>query len=148
WAKRLAARHGFARVDCDALVEQRLGPQLNEAGGGTAGMAKWMGLPHESRYAATSRTYLECEKDVMREVLGKLQTAQKPLAIDTTGSVIYTGEEIGNALRKLTRVVYLEASPAHVEQLFEMYFSSPKPTIWGDAYAPRAGEEPRETMRR
>lgn len=150
WSKRLAAESGFARIACDALIEERLGAELRPRGfAGIHGVARWMGQPYDPQYPETGAQYLAHERAVMEDVLARLGAPDAPpTVIDTTGSVIYTGGDIAARLRDLTRVVYLEASPEHVTQLFERYMASPKPVIWGDAFAPHAGETPGDALKR
>ena len=152
WAKRLAAEAGFEWVDCDLMVEQKLTAQLAEFNyKGIEGVAAWMGFPFDPQYPETSRIYIDCEKAVMLEVIDKLRAAPpggKPLVVDTTGSVIYTGSEIAEELGKLSRIVYLEASRDHVAELFSRYMTFPKPLIWDNIHAPRAGESPQQAMMR
>jgi hypothetical protein len=150
WARRLAVEGGFERVDCDRLVEGKLAGQLVKLGyKGIHDVAKWMGQPFDPQYPDTSRAYLACEREVMLETIERLGAASpKPLAIDTTGSVIYVGGDIAERLKALTNVVYFEASSTHVSKLFERYMANPKPVIWGTSFAPRAGEAPFDALRR
>jgi shikimate kinase len=151
WSRRLAAESGFERVACDMLIEQKLRPELTKHGyAGIRDVAKWMGQPFDPQYPETSAKYIACERAVMQETIESLNGAVigKPFVIDTTGSVIYAGDDITAQLRALTRVVYFEASPAHISQLFHRYMNNPKPVIWGHAYAPQAGESPQDALKR
>jgi shikimate kinase len=151
WAKRLHEA-GYEWVDCDLMVENMLKEQLKEFNyQGIEGVAEWMGHPFDPQYPQTSKLYIDCEKAVMREVLDKLRKApagSKPCVIDTTGSVIYTGDEITEELGELSRIVYLEASREHVAELFSRYMIYPKPLIWDNIHAPREGETPQQAMMR
>jgi hypothetical protein len=143
WSQKLAAQYGYTRIDCDDLVEARLGAELTRIGyHGIHDVARWMGQPYEPRYKETSVKYLDCEKQVMEEGLQRLRqtSTTTPLVVDTTGSVIYTGDGICAELKKLARVVYFEASPEHTAKMLELYRSEPKPVIWGDAFAQNEGE--------
>ena len=150
WAARLAAEAGFTCVDCDHEVEGLLGTELTRLGyAGLQDVARWMGQPYESRYEETSGKYIACEKEVMQNVVARLRDqASPPLVIDTTGSVIYVGDDVIEALRQSARVIYLEAPTGHIDALFARYLAEPKPVIWGDAYAPRTGESPQDCLRR
>lgn len=151
WARRLVAEAGFELVDCDGLIEQKLGPELQAAGpAGTRGMAAWMGQPYEQHYAETSRKYRDAEVAVMQEVGARLKakTGGKPLIIDTTGSVIYVRDGDLEPLKSFTRIVYLEASKAHAETLFARYKLDPKPNIWLDHFRPLQGEAPGDALHR
>jgi len=149
WSHHLANTAGYERVGCDDLVEARLGSELTKHGfRGIHDVAKWMGQPYDTQYAETSRIYKEHEQATMLDVIARLRSSTTPLVIDTTGSVIYTGDAILQELRKLSQVVYFEASPDHVTQLFERYIAHPKPVIWGDSYQPNTGETSADTLRR
>lgn len=149
WTNRLAEA-GFPTVSCDDRIEAHLQREL-EAGGfrGIGGVAAWMGWPNQSAYREREAKYLEAEIAVMREVLDALeQDASRELVLDTTGSVIYTGEAIRERLRRQITVVCLVASAEEESLLVERYLSDPKPVLWRDAYQPLAGESPRETVAR
>ncbi|MGB9153946.1 MAG: hypothetical protein WCD70_12775 [Alphaproteobacteria bacterium] len=150
WAKRMAAGKGWKKIDCDALIEKKLAPELAQKGYvGLQGMAAWMGFPFDPQYQANSGLYLSYEQEVMRETLGQLRKdAASSTVIDTTGSVIYTGADILAELRDVTRVVYFEASEEHIEYLYQRYLKHPKPVIWSDKYTPRKGETQEETLKR
>jgi len=148
WGRRLADEAGFEHIECDALIEQKLMADL--AGRhGTKGMAQWMGQPFDAHYPEASHKYLTSEKAVMQDIITRLRAGPaKPLVIDTTGSVIYTGSEITDALKKLTRVIYFETSPAHTAELFTRYASDPKPVIWDTMFTPLPGEAQMDALQR
>lgn len=113
WAERLKGECGFTRIDCDALVEDKLGVQLKTLGyTGIEEVAKWMGFPFDAQYPQTSAEFVQAERAVMLEIIDQLRTssANQPTVIDTCGSVIYTGDEVIASLRELSTVIYLEAS--------------------------------------
>jgi hypothetical protein len=70
------------------------------------------------------------------------------LILDTSGSVIYTGNNILMRLRRQMTVVYLAASAQEQQLLIERYLTDPKPVLWRGAFQPKAGESPRETVAR
>ncbi len=151
WSRRLANSYSYNHVECDMLVEQKLGNELTRLGySGIHDVAKWMGQPYEPRYAETSRKYLECERAVMLETFDRLDASfgQKPSVIDTTGSVIYTGDDVRVLLKAKTRIVYFEASAGHAEQLFQRYMASPKPVIWGDMFNQHQNETREQALQR
>ena len=150
WATRIAADTGCDHIHCDALIEEKLRPELAQNGyEGLHGMARWMGLPAAPQHKQHSAMYVAFEREVMREILDRLRNPPEEAAIiDTTGSVIYTGDDILAELAATTKVIYFEASEAHTETLFKHYIANPKPTIWGDLYAPLPGESERETLKR
>jgi shikimate kinase len=149
WTKRLQAR-GWPGISCDDLIEQRLKPQL-EAGGhsGIHGVAAWMGWPDSATYAERESEYLAAEIASLDEILTGLERdPSKELILDTTGSVIYTGNNLLIRLRRQMRIVYLAASVEEQQLLIERYLNDPKPVLWRGAFQPRSGETPRQTVAR
>lgn len=149
WANRLAEA-GYPVTSCDTRIEERLTDELGAGGHlGVAGLAAWMGSPAQPAYAERAAKYLAAESAVMVEVLGKLERdPARELVLDTTGSVVYTGDAIGKRLRGLMTVVYLEASPEEQMLLVARYLSHPKPILWRDAYKPRKDETLGQTLMR
>lgn len=151
WSERLATEAGFVRDDCDYMAERKLEPELIKQGyKGLCDVAKWMGQPFAPQYAETSRKYLASERETMLEIIDGLRTerAGSRHVIDTSGSVIYVGDDVKEQLRALTRVVYLEAPLGHHAELFKRYIEKPKPVIWGDAYACADDEKPEAALAR
>lgn len=149
-AQNLATQHGYKAIDCDAIIERKLGIELTKDGlAGIEGMAKWMGFPADNTYARNSRRYVDLEQEVMREAIATIQTTkEETVVLDTTGSVIYTDEETLGNLRATTCVVYFEASAAHAEALFQNFLTHPKPVIWHQSYKPRNDEPVKKTLER
>jgi hypothetical protein len=108
-----------------------------------------MGWPDTGDYAEREAEYLKEEIATLDEILSELEKdPRKPLVLDTTGSVIYTGNHLLMRMRKLMTVVYLAASEAEQQLLIERYLSDPKPVLWRGAFAAKAGETPGETVAR
>jgi len=149
WAERLAAEAGFEHVNCDALIGEKLISDFKE-NIVAYDIAAWMGQPYEARYGAASQKYMDSENAVMQTIITRLRGAKltRPLAIDTSGSVIYANKDILRELAALTRIVYLETSTEHTAELFRRYIEHPKPVIWGGAFIPRANEAPTEALQR
>ena len=149
WTKRLAAS-GRPGISCDDRIEERLGPRL-AAGGHTGinGVAAWMGWPDSSTYLERESEYLAAEIGALDDVLEQLERdPERQLILDTTGSVIYTGNNLLMRLRRQMTVVHLAASATEQELLIERYLTDPKPVLWRGAFQPRKGETPRETVAR
>ena len=149
WSKKLAA-HGCTAVSCDDRIEERLAPRLAAGGyAGINGVAAWMGWPDSPTYNERESQYLSDEIRVLDDVLTSLERDRDlPLILDTTGSVIYAGNNLLYRLRKQMTVVYLAASEAERQLLIERYLSDPKPVLWRGAFVPKKGETPRETVKR
>jgi len=149
WSKRLAA-NGRPAISCDDRIEQRLGGQLAADGySGINGVAAWMGWPDSATYAHREADYLSAEIAALDEVLSELERdPARELVLDTTGSVIYTGNNILMRLRRQMTVVYLAASQQEQDLLIERYLTDPKPVLWRGAFQPKNGETPHETVAR
>jgi len=149
WTKRLAEA-GRPGISCDDRIEQRLASRLASGGFvGIKGVAAWMGWPDSPTYAGREADYLAEEIHTLDEVLTGLErNRRQELILDTTGSVIYTGNNLLMRLRRQMTVVYLAASAAEQQLLIERYLTDPKPVLWRGAFQPRPGEAPRETVAR
>jgi len=149
WTKKLAAE-GWTAISCDDRIEQKLASRLSAGGhSGINGVAAWMGWPDNPKYAEREAQYLEEEIHTLGEVLTSLEREpEKPLVLDTTGSVIYTGNNLLLRLRRRMTVVYLAASAEEQQLLIQRYLSDPKPVLWRGAFQPKQGESPRETVAR
>jgi len=147
WTKNLAAL-GCPTVCCDDQIEARLTPFL-KAGGytGINGVAAWMGWPDSPTYPEREAQYLSEEIAVLDEVLSALEKdPQRDLILDTTGSVIATGNHTLHRLRRQMTVVYLAASQQEVQLLIERYLRDPKPVLWQGAFRPQPRETPQQTV--
>ena len=147
WAQKLAGA-GFRVISIDDRIEKKLAPEL-AAGGyrGIGGVAAWMGWPGDPTYIEREKKYLECEVKSMEEALDEIHAAgEEGTILDTTGSVVYTGEEICRRMQSLATVVYLEASLAEEELLIARYLSDPKPVLWGDQFVRRPGESTKDAI--
>ena len=149
WTQKLAEA-GYPALSCDDLIEERLKPLLAAGGyAGIGGVAAWMGWPDSPHYCERESQYLREETAVLDEVLADLaRQPEKSLVLDTTGSVIYTGNHLLMRLRRQMKLVYLAASPEEQQLLIERYLSNPKPVLWRGAFQPRPGETPRDTVAR
>jgi shikimate kinase len=149
WSKRLA-QPGRPTFCCDDRIEQRLRDRLQTGGyAGISGVASWMGWPDSPTYEQREAEYLAEEIATLDDVLTELEhDPQRQLILDTTGSVIYTGNNLLLRLRRQMTVVYLAASAAEEKLLIERYLNDPKPVLWRGAFQPKKGETPRETVAR
>jgi shikimate kinase len=149
WAKKLAAS-GYSAVSCDDRIEQKLAPRLAAgAYAGINGVAAWMGWPDSTTYTERESEYLAAEIHALDEILTDLEKQpEKSLVLDTTGSVVYTGNNLLMRLRRQMTIVHLAASAEEQQLLIERYLNDPKPVLWRGAFQPRAGESPRATVAR
>ena len=149
WTKGLA-QSGRSSISCDDRIEQRLARRLAAGGySGINGVAAWMGWPDSPSYAERETEYLAAEIHILDEILSQLERdPRQELILDTTGSVIYTGNNLLMRLRRQMTVVYLAASESEQQLLIDRYLSDPKPVLWRGAFLPRPREVARETVAR
>jgi len=151
WSKKLA-QHGFRRFCCDDLIAAKLSNSLVRSDGTKMEMGTWMGFPYERHYTKRESTYLTYETEVLIEILEYLashkNTHGENIVVDTTGSVIYTGDEILQRLYQYTTVIYLLTPPEVQEQLLNAYISKPHPMIWKDSFSQKPGETNQEALAR
>lgn len=149
WTKHLASAN-FPAISCDDLIEARLASTL-QAGGfrGINGVAAWMGWPDSPTYAERESQYLSEEISSLDQILTGLEkNSSSALILDTTGSVIHTGNNLLFRLRKSMTVVYLAASPEEQQLLIRRYLEDPKPVLWRGAFQSKPGETPNQTVAR
>lgn len=141
WSRKLA-EIGFKHIDCDGRIENKLKQRAQTIKNhGTAGLAEWMGFPHEKRFLKTQAQYLNAEKEVMTEIIDDLnQEIPGNIAIDTSGSFIYAGHPICEGIRKKSLIVYIKPPEEMKKKLFENFIKNPKPVIWGDMYEKKEHE--------
>jgi len=149
WSQRLA-QAGHPLVCCDDRIEERLRSRLKSgAHAGISGVAAWMGWPDSPTYTQREAEYLAEEIAVLGDVLTDLErNPSRELILDTTGSVIYAGNNLLLRLRRQMTIVYLAAAPEEQQLLVERYLSDPKPVLWRGAFLAKKGESPRETVAR
>jgi hypothetical protein len=108
-----------------------------------------MGWPDSPTYGQRESDYLAEEFHTLDEVLTELEKyGEKSLVLDTTGSLIYIGNNLLMRLRRQMTIVYLAASPQEQQLLIERYLNDPKPVLWRGAFQPKPTESPRETVAR
>src|SRR4029077_20403703 len=98
--------------------------------------------PDQPSYREREQKYLAYEIESMQEALDEIEhnSSGEGIVLDTTGSMVYTGDEMGRRLQRLTTVIYLSAGPKEEEILIARYLSDPKPVLWGDIFSKHPGE--------
>lgn len=149
WSKVLANALGYHHICCDDLIETKLREYLPNDASGINAVAEWMGQPYDERFKKNEARYLQCEIEVLEEVFSKpIDAYQERTILDTTGSVIYTGEQLTQRLGDFGKVVYLEVTPTVLEEMFRVYIAHPKPVIWGNSFSQNEGETPFAALKR
>lgn len=150
WSMKLVST-GFRRFGIDEMIKEKLEEELKETGfSGIEDVAKWMGQPYDERYPDASKKYLDAETETVKEIVQQLEnnsSLKENIVIDTTGSIIYTGDEIMMKLAKLTTVVYLDTPESVRQEMYESYLWNPKPVIWGSSFQKLDGESCQEALR-
>jgi shikimate kinase len=151
WAKQLSGI-GFKCFSCDEMIASNLSDELVQADGSIMSMGKWMGLPYRQGYLERESKYLAHEKQVLEEILETIDNnygdPERNIVIDTTGSVIYTGEEILNKLRNYTTVVHMETPPRIQDQMYQAYLTRPRPVLWQGKFSKKPYEKNKEALAR
>lgn len=149
WSKKLA-QIGFEHINCDDLIESKLAAELKVLGySGIQDVARWMGFPHEKQYATNQQKYLAFEKEVMEKIFSSIaNSTDKKIVIDTTGSIVHTGDDICQKLKAYSFVVYLDSTSQMKKEQFQKYIEEPKPVVFGDVYSPKENETKKQTLER
>jgi len=150
WAKAFA-QAGWLHLDCDAMIAERLSEiiELRADEQAVHAVGRWMGMPWDDGYEAREARYLELEQTVTSRAIDQLhEHAGQSVVIDTTGSVIYTGELLLDRLKQSTRVVYFEVPDAVRHRMVELYLAEPKPVLWQGGYKPTPGEPQADALAR
>jgi shikimate kinase len=149
WALKLG-RHGFRRFCCDELIAAKLAPELRKPDGTIMSLGEWMGFPYESRYEEREAKYLACEIEVLSRILAYLEHSEgvpdENLVIDTTGSVIYTGDNILVGLRRHTTIVRIATPPEVREQMLKAYVANQRPVLWRGLFSIQPNETNEEAL--
>jgi len=149
WSIKLA-QNGFHRFSCDDMIAARLTQELTRHDGTLMDVGEWMGFPYEPYYKQRESKYLVCEIEELGKILKYLSenNSQENVVVDTTGSVIYTGDEVLAKLRSNTTVVHL-ATPAEIkEHMLKTYMAQPRPVLWRDLFYKESGESNEEALGR
>lgn len=152
WSSVLS-RHGFQYLGCDREIGRRLVDDGRLSAGALDLIGRWMGFPFEAEYTQREALYLGHEKAVMDRFLTELESRPQnqgspPVVIDTTGSVIYTGQAIRKRLRQQTVVVYLSTSPAYRQALHRAYVENPRPVLWQQHFQKKKDEDDQAALKR
>ena len=143
---------GFRRFCCDDLIAEKLAPELTQANGTSRGLAEWMGFPYEPSYHERESRYLAFEIESLNKILGDIESCEsntgERMVIDTTGSVIYTGDKVLTRLRRCTTVVHLSTPPELKEHMLQSYVAQPRPVLWRDVFSRKPGETNDEALAR
>jgi len=152
WSKLLESELGFTRFDCDGMIEQNLEPYLKKHGfSGINDVSKWMGQPYDKRYPRNSEKYLFFEIEIMKKILNKLekkQNTEENIVIDTTGSVVYTGAQIMEKLKKISIVINLGVPDSVKDEMLKKYIENPRPVYWGSSFNKTNTEENMDALKR
>ena len=115
-------------------------------------LGEWMGFPYEKNYANRESQYLACERQVVTEITEQLERngdgPGKNVVVDTTGSVIYAGDDIVSKLRSLTTIVYFPVPLEVQAQMLKQYMATPRPVLWRELFSKHPGETNEQALAR
>lgn len=151
WSRKLEERN-FKRFPCDDLIAQKLFPELVKLENAVRFLGKWMGFPYQAEYDERESRYLAAEIQMLAEIVDYLGShtggAEEGIVVDTTGSVVYCGEKILQALRRFTTVVHLSTPPEIQGKMLKAYLAHPRPVLWRGLYALTQGEAIEQALAR
>ena len=142
---------GFHSFCCDDLIEKKLEEFLWLPNGKKLSMAEWMGHPYEPQYIQAEKRYLEFEVEMMGSICSFLREdvyKDKNVVVDTTGSLIYTGETLIGCLREITTIVYLKAPLGYIKSMYGTFLRDPKPVLWQGRFNKQPQESNQEALLR
>jgi len=151
WSRKLKERN-FKRFPCDDLIARQLFPELVKPDNTVRFLGQWMGFPYQPGYEERESRYLAAEIRVLSEIIRYLENStggvQESVVVDTTGSVVYCGEEILQGLRRFTTVVHL-STPAELQgKMMKAYLAHPRPVLWKGLFARKQGEAIEQALER
>ncbi len=115
-------------------------------------LGEWMGFPYEKNYTSRESQYLACERQVITEIIEQLERngdgPGENVVVDTTGSVIYAGDDIVSNLRSLTTVVYFPVPLEVQAQMLKQYMAAPRPVLWRELFSKHPGETNEQALAR
>jgi hypothetical protein len=150
WAEKLS-RRGFRRFCLDSLIAQQLCAKLRREDGSLMSLGEWMGFPFQEGYQGREDLYLSAEKQLMAEVLDWIEDnacagSDENVVVDTTGSVIYVGDDILNRLRSLTTVINFTFPTVVREAMLRQYIANPQPVLWRGFFNLEHGESVEDAL--
>jgi shikimate kinase len=122
---RLATAFDFDLIEVDTLIREQLGQ------GSMEDFAAWQGQPYSDGYSEREKQSIALESEATKRAL---KHEGGNAVLDTTGSVIYTDDDVRASLTEDWFVVYISASGHAIERLKVQYFKQPKPLIWNNFY--------------
>jgi len=144
WARKLSSI-GYTCFCCDDMITEKLLSTLTRPDETVMGLGEWMGLPNSPGYKDREAQYLSYEIQVLKEIIGFLgersDDPNEKIVIDTTGSVIYTGNDMMETLRRYTMIIHLATTPEVYEKMLKAYLERPRPVLWGAVF----NKVPKET---
>jgi shikimate kinase len=134
------------------MIARNFSAELTRADGTVMALGEWMGFPYEPNYKEREARYLTHEIRVLDEILGYVSdSARDPgenIIVDTTGSVIYTGETVLEKLCLHTTVVHFSTPPEVQERMLDAYKAQTRPILWRDVFNKEPDETEEEALAR
>lgn len=107
------------------------------------------GTAVREKLSRTSTKYLKFEKESLQDIFAELDLGvNQNTVIDTTGSLVHTGQKCCENLRDSSLVVYIKATEKIKEKMFRRYMENPKPVIFGSVFFQDNNEPPTQALER
>ena len=131
---------GFFRYDVDAHIAKKLGlKDVDE-------VASWMGGLGSDSYKEKEKKYMQLENECT--LAPGLDTGNRNLVFDTTGSVIYLDEKVIEFLRNDTLIVNFDVGEDSLQEMLEKYVEHPKPVFWDGLLDKKENESELDALKR
>lgn len=134
---RLATAFDFELIEVDKIIWEQLGQDS------MADFAKWQGQPYSDGYAERELESIALESSATAEAVS---FEDGNAILDTTGSVVYTDNQVQEDLIKHWYIVHISASDQEIERLKVQYFKHPKPLIWREHFHCKADQTPEDAI--
>jgi shikimate kinase len=148
WARQLASA-GFRLISCDDMIAAHLAVELGRPISFRE-LNSWLGLPYEPGFEAREAKFLSFEAQTMDAIVNDLKRMNGPagdLVVDMSGSAVYAGAKVFDALRRSLTIVYLAMTPAVQQQMFKRYARRPRAVVWQGQYRQEVGQTQMEALK-
>jgi len=130
----------FFWYEVDREIQKKLGFETMDE------IASWLWEPCDEGFTEREKTYLEKEEECT--YLKDLNTGEKNLVFDTTGSVIYLSDTTKQWLKNDCLIINIDIGEDAIPMMLERYLQEPKPVSWNGMLDVRDNETPEESLKR
>lgn len=136
----LSEQGDFYWYEVDREIQKKMGfADMDE-------ISSWMGSPGDSWFEQREKEYLQKEEECTH--LEWLDTQEKNLVFDTTGSVIYLSEQTRSWLKSKCLLVHIDVGLDAIAMMLERYLKEPKPVSWNGMLTQQEWETKTQSLER